>query len=234
MNDRVSAIVLLLLVMVWGALSVATKASLVEASPMMSALLYYSLAAVLIVALARMYDRLARTRLTDCRARLMFYLGRCGGLTDEQWAVISHLFPETPRREDVCRRSREDTREVMDGILLILRSGARWEDLPSSFPPHQICQRRFREWFADGTLRNVLEVLAADDRVHGGLDLAARASCDAPGTAGKASRMRAASSRKESFDIMPRRFEPVPLSPSARRLLRHTESSLLVGDRSET
>lgn len=234
MNDRVSAIVLLPLLIVWGALSVAAKASLVEASPMMSALLYYSLVAVLLVALARMYDRLARTRLTDCRARLMFYLGRCGGLTDEQWAVISHLFPETPRREDVRCRSQEDTREVMDGILLILRSGARWEDLPSRFPPHQIYHRRFREWFADGTLRNVLEALAADHRERGGIDFAAHAACAAPGTTGKESRMRGGLSGKEALDIMPRRFEPVPLSSSARRLLRHTELSLVIGDRSET
>ena len=92
-------------------------------------------------------------------------------LTDEQWAIIGPLIPEPPRREDGRGRPWKDTREVMNGVLWILRSGARWQDLPERFPPYQTCHRRFQQWSRDGTLRNVLEALAEDLRTRGELDL---------------------------------------------------------------
>ena len=49
-------------------------------------------------------------------------------LTDEQWAVLAPLIPDPPRREDKRGRPWKDTREVLDGVLWILRSGARWQD----------------------------------------------------------------------------------------------------------
>ena len=55
-------------------------------------------------------------------------------LTDEQWAVIEPHLPELPMREDGRGRPWRENREVMNGILWILRSGARWKDLPARFP----------------------------------------------------------------------------------------------------
>ena len=92
-------------------------------------------------------------------------------LTDEQWALIEPLIPELPRREDGRGRPWRDTREVMNGVLWILRSGARWQDLPGRFPPYQTCHRRFQQWVREGTLRRVLEALAEDLRTRGELDL---------------------------------------------------------------
>ncbi len=59
-------------------------------------------------------------------------------LTDEQWAILAPLIPEPPRREDKRGRPWRDTREVMNGVLWILRSGARWQDLPDRFPPTRL------------------------------------------------------------------------------------------------
>ena len=92
-------------------------------------------------------------------------------LTDEQWAVLAPLIPEPPRREDKRGRPWKDTREVINGVLWILRSGARWQDLPGRFPPYQTCHRRFQQWVRDGSLRRVLEALAEDLRTRGDLDL---------------------------------------------------------------
>src|SRR5438105_4764676 len=92
-------------------------------------------------------------------------------LTDEQWTLIEPLIPELPRREDGRGRPWRDTREVMNGVLWILRSGARWQDLPNRFPPYQTCHRRFQQWVREGTLRKVLEALAEDLRTRGELDL---------------------------------------------------------------
>ncbi|HEY6399943.1 MAG TPA: IS5 family transposase [Blastocatellia bacterium] len=92
-------------------------------------------------------------------------------LTDEQWAIIAPLIPEPPRREDGRGRPWKDSREVINGILWVLRSGARWEDLPERFPPYQTCHRRFQQWVGKGVLRSVLEALAEDLRARGDLDL---------------------------------------------------------------
>jgi transposase len=92
-------------------------------------------------------------------------------LTDEQWAIIEPLLPELPRREDGRGRPWRETREVMDGIFWILRSGARWKDLPDRFPPYQTCHRRFQQWVKSGALKEVLEALAEDLRGRGELDL---------------------------------------------------------------
>jgi transposase len=45
-------------------------------------------------------------------------------LTDDQWAIIKPLIPEPRRRADGRGRPWRDAREVLNGILWILRSGA--------------------------------------------------------------------------------------------------------------
>ncbi len=92
-------------------------------------------------------------------------------LQEEQWALIEPLLPKPPSRADGRGRPRCEDRAVLNGILWILRSGARWQDLPDRFPSYQTCHRRFQGWVRDGTLGRVLQALAEDLRERGGLDL---------------------------------------------------------------
>ena len=92
-------------------------------------------------------------------------------LSDEQWAIIELLLGEMPRRSDGRGRPWRDNREVINGILWILRTGAPWADLPDRFPPYQTCHRRFQTWVKDGTLHKVLTSLAADLQERGKFDL---------------------------------------------------------------
>lgn len=93
-------------------------------------------------------------------------------LTDEQWEVIKPLIPNPPRRADGRGRPWREAREVLNGILWILRTGAPWHDLPERYPPYQTCHRRFQQWVRKGVLEEVLRALAKDLRERGGLDLA--------------------------------------------------------------
>jgi transposase len=45
-------------------------------------------------------------------------------LTDGQWAVLEPLIGELPRRADGRGRSWHSSREIMNGILWIVRTGA--------------------------------------------------------------------------------------------------------------
>jgi transposase len=93
-------------------------------------------------------------------------------LTDEQWAAIEpHLPDEETTSASKGGRPFRPARDVMNAVLWVLRTGAPWADLPSRFPPHQTCHRRFQRWVKDGTLKRLLRVLAEDLRDRGELDL---------------------------------------------------------------
>jgi transposase len=92
-------------------------------------------------------------------------------LTEEQWKVLQPLIGELPRRADRHGRPWRDSREVTNGILWVLRTGAQWADLPHRYPPYQTCHRRFQRWVREGTLERVLEALARNLKERGGLDL---------------------------------------------------------------
>ena len=92
-------------------------------------------------------------------------------LTDEQWAVLEPLIPKPVLREDRRGRPWRDSREVLNGILWILRTGAPWKDLPDRYPPYQTCHRRFQRWVKDKVLDSVLQSLACDLQERGDIDL---------------------------------------------------------------
>ena len=63
-----------------------------------------------------------------------------------QWARIApHLRLKTRRG-----RPRRDARRTFNGILWVLSSGARWEDLPVRYGSRSTCHRRFQEWQRSG------------------------------------------------------------------------------------
>ena len=69
------------------------------------------------------------------------------GLTDRQWELVQDLFPPPAR----TGRPRRDRREILDGILWVLRTGAPWRDLPrESYGPWQTVYERFNRWSKDG------------------------------------------------------------------------------------
>ncbi len=92
-------------------------------------------------------------------------------LTDEQWAILEPLLPEPNKRSDGRGRPWRPAREVLNGVLWVLRTGAPWHDLPERYPPYQTCHRRFQTWVHDGTLEGILKALAQDLKERGDLDL---------------------------------------------------------------
>jgi transposase len=63
-------------------------------------------------------------------------------LSDEQWARIEPLLPKVRSRG----RPWADNRRVVEGILWVLKTGARWRDLPKEYPSPSTCWRRLRQW----------------------------------------------------------------------------------------
>lgn len=147
-------------------------------------------------------------------------------LKDEQWALIEALIP-VQRRSDGRGRPPRDPREVLDGILWILRTGARWQDLPARYPPYQTCHRIFQKWAKSGVFSTILEVLAEDLRQRGGLDLS---ECFIDGTfvpAKKGDSVLGKPSGAKGPRSWPLQTALVYLSPFTWQALHHTKSPLL-------
>ena len=66
-------------------------------------------------------------------------------LTDAQWLRIE---PHIPKRKGSPKGGRrpKESRDCFEGILWVLRTGARWKDMPDCFPSGSTCWRRLREW----------------------------------------------------------------------------------------
>src|SRR4051794_7138954 len=76
-------------------------------------------------------------------------------VTDAQWALIEPYIPVYPGG----RPRTTDTRDVVDAILYILRSGCQWRYLPKDFPPKSTVWRYFDQWRQDGTLDEIHDLL---------------------------------------------------------------------------
>ncbi|MDQ7780555.1 MAG: transposase, partial [Planctomycetota bacterium] len=88
-------------------------------------------------------------------------------LTHTQWELVAPLIPKPKRRPDGRGRPPRDPREVLNGVLWVLRTGARWKDMPDRYPPYQTCHRRFQAWVRAGVFSAVLRALAEDLRQRG-------------------------------------------------------------------
>ena len=73
-------------------------------------------------------------------------------LRGRQRELIEHLFPEPKRRRDGRGRSWASNRQCVEGILWVLRTGARWRDLPAGYPSGVTCWRRLRRWEDEGAV----------------------------------------------------------------------------------
>ena len=90
-------------------------------------------------------------------------------LTDEQWAKIEPLIPKRPKNPKGGRPP-ADNRLVFEGILWILKTGARWKDMPKRYPHYSICWRRLSVWYETGLLKEIWRAFLSELDEKGILD----------------------------------------------------------------
>ena len=79
-------------------------------------------------------------------------------LTDAQWNRIKFVFE---KREKVGRPSL-DPRRVFNALMWILKSGARWRDLPDRYGNWNSIYHKFRKWCSLGLFKRLLQLINAD------------------------------------------------------------------------
>ena len=131
-----------------------------------------------------------------------------------------------PRASSLSGRPWRDPRDVINGILWVLRTGVPRRDLPERYPPCQTCHRRFQQWAEEGVLNGILHaLLTLDLKERGGLDLS---ECFLDGTFVGAKKGEGRWERPSGARVRsPWRWQAplVFFSPCTRRALIHTRSS---------
>src|SRR5262245_22978501 len=84
-------------------------------------------------------------------------------VTDAHWALIEPHIPVYPGG----RPRKTDTRDVLDSILYILRTGCQWRYLPDDFLLKSTAWRYFDEWRHNGTLDTIDYLLRRKVRTMG-------------------------------------------------------------------
>ena len=90
-------------------------------------------------------------------------------LTDTQWEKIKPFLPQ-PKRSKKGGRPPADNRACLEGILWVLRSGARWKDLPADFPSASSCWRRLHDWEEAGLWLKIWRAFLGELDEKGQLD----------------------------------------------------------------
>jgi transposase len=75
-------------------------------------------------------------------------------LTDKEWKAIE---PHLPKK--VRGVQRVDDRRVLNGIFWVLRSGARWSDLPERYGPVTTIYNRFQRWRKAGVWDRLMDAI---------------------------------------------------------------------------
>lgn len=76
-------------------------------------------------------------------------------LKEEEWSAVADLLP----RPKSTGRPGRPARDMLNGMMWILMTGAPWRDLPNRYGPWETVYRRFREWDREGVLDSVLRRL---------------------------------------------------------------------------
>ena len=90
-------------------------------------------------------------------------------LSDTQWEKIQPLLPKLKRH----RRGRppKDNRVVLEGILWVLKTGARWRDVPSDIGVSgSVCWKRLRRWDQQGVWLRIWRAFLSELDQRGRLD----------------------------------------------------------------
>lgn len=89
-------------------------------------------------------------------------------LTDQEWEIVRSLLPAHNHNG----RPRANDRKTLNGILYVLHTGCRWEDIPPErYGSGSTCWRRFDQWQKTGVWDMIQTQLLARLNRYGKLNL---------------------------------------------------------------
>ncbi|MDF1663034.1 MAG: transposase [Planctomycetota bacterium] len=80
-------------------------------------------------------------------------------LTKSQWQAIKSLVHPTRKGPGRPPRNR---RQVLNGILWVIQTGAPWRDMPRRYGPISTVHDIYQNWRGDGTWSKIMTALNTD------------------------------------------------------------------------
>lgn len=84
-------------------------------------------------------------------------------VTDAEWQILEPLVPAIKRGGRPARWSR---REIVNGVLYIVRTSSQWRAMPHDLPPWQTIYYYFRQWRNAGVWEQIHTALREQTRRH--------------------------------------------------------------------
>lgn len=81
-------------------------------------------------------------------------------ISDEEWERLEKYFPA--RELGQMGRPRNDDRQMLNGIIWIVRSGAPWRDVPERYGSWNTVYSRFVQWEKTGLFQKILDELGEE------------------------------------------------------------------------
>jgi len=83
-------------------------------------------------------------------------------VTDAQWERIAALLPPP----SPMGRPPQDHRQLLAGMLWVMRAGAAWREVPDHFGPWHTVYTRYQEWCRTGLWPQILAILSPQHAAH--------------------------------------------------------------------
>jgi transposase len=98
--------------------------------------------------------------------------GKFEGLTDKQWEKLEPFFPKIEKKRG-CAHKHASWRSLLNTILWVLITGARWCDVPKreNFASKSTSHRWLGKWQENGTLQRAWEIILKDADIRQMLSL---------------------------------------------------------------
>jgi transposase len=80
-------------------------------------------------------------------------------LSAQQWVKIRGMLPG---KHGDPGRTAKDNLNFVNGVLWVLRSGARWSDLPERYGKYKTVHKRFSRWAHNGIWEKIFALLTKE------------------------------------------------------------------------
>jgi transposase len=94
-------------------------------------------------------------------------------LSDAEWAIIEPLLPPP---KSTGRPIKYPRREIVNGMLYVLRNGSTWRDMPHDLPPWRSVYWYFMMWRDTELFRHINDTLRTQIRILDGREEEASAA----------------------------------------------------------
>ena len=74
-------------------------------------------------------------------------------LTDKQWKMMESCVPPPAK----TGRPRDEDRKIINGIIYVLTTGCRWDDMPKRYGDDSTANRRLNKWQQKGVWKKILK-----------------------------------------------------------------------------